>query len=195
MTDANVVQLLSLEDHVFKVTKLFKGVKDAFDKLEATRIVCGKELLALRARIEAGEAGEIDWWVWYGEHFARSRRDAEKVMALASAGDPEAAHEAEKAASRERKREERAPTSKPVQRAVSGGHAAQKNAVKSKDVSATAAAKPAALQLLENEEPMIREYLIEAALTATEPLSIEESARFIARYKQQYRAKFHGAVK
>ena len=192
---SNVVPLLSLEDHIFKITKLFEGVMNAHGKLVSARVACGKELLALRVRIEGGEAGKVEWWEWYGERFARSRRDAEKVMALAAAEDPEAAHEAAKAVDRERKREERAPTSKPVQRTVSGGHAAGKNADKSKPTP-RAAATPAALKLPEEDaEPVIRDALIEAALAATLLLSIEESARFIALYKQQYRSKFHGVVR
>jgi hypothetical protein len=68
-------------------------------KAESCRLYAGKLLLALRQRIEAGEAGEgVNWWEWYESKFVRSRKDAEKVMRLASAEDFEAAEAKEKAA-------------------------------------------------------------------------------------------------
>jgi hypothetical protein len=50
-------------------------------------------LIALRSRIEAGEEGpDVDWWPWYKAKFPeRSRKDAEKCMAVAKAEDPDAA--------------------------------------------------------------------------------------------------------
>ena len=57
----------------------------------------------LRARVDAGEAGKgMKWWSWYGEHFQnRSRRDAERVMGLASSDDPQAAADEERTKARE----------------------------------------------------------------------------------------------
>jgi hypothetical protein len=71
------------------------------------RIRAGQLLLAPRERIEAGEAGDIQWWTWYRRNIARSRRDGNKVMKLARAADPEAAAEAECAKNREAKSRER----------------------------------------------------------------------------------------
>jgi hypothetical protein len=44
----------------------------------------------------------VKWWSWYGEHFPdRSRRDAERVMRLASSDDPQAAADEERTRARE----------------------------------------------------------------------------------------------
>jgi hypothetical protein len=64
--------------------KLAEAITHETQALSA-RIEAGKMLPDLRKRIEAGEAGEVSWWEWYGKHFARSRRDAQRVMALAGA--------------------------------------------------------------------------------------------------------------
>jgi hypothetical protein len=61
------------------------------------RLYAGLVLVELRRRVEAGEAGEVTWWAWYKEHFTRSRKDAEKLLKLAGAEDPEAAAEAARA--------------------------------------------------------------------------------------------------
>jgi hypothetical protein len=66
----------------------------------SARIAAGDALNELRERVEAGEAGELKWWDWYETRFRRSRRDAEKVMALAAAPDPQGAHAKEKDANR-----------------------------------------------------------------------------------------------
>ena len=66
-------------------------------------ISAGKQLVELQARVDAGEAGKgVKWWSWYGEHFPdRSRRDAERVMRLASSDDPQAAADEERTKARE----------------------------------------------------------------------------------------------
>jgi hypothetical protein len=44
----------------------------------------------------------VKWWSWYAENFKnRSRRDAQRVMALASADDPEKAAEEERTKARD----------------------------------------------------------------------------------------------
>jgi hypothetical protein len=69
------------------------------------RIRAAARLNDLRKRIEDGEAGEgVNWWEWYESKFVRSRKDAEKVMALARSDDPEGAIEQERAKQRERDR-------------------------------------------------------------------------------------------
>jgi hypothetical protein len=40
---------------------------------------------ALRARIEAGECGDVDWWEWFDANVRHSRKDAEKLMRIAEA--------------------------------------------------------------------------------------------------------------
>lgn len=82
------------------------------------RLEAGQLLLALRKRIEDGEAGaewKEKWWSWYGwQGFSRPRRDASKVMKMAAADDPEAAHADEKAAARKGMRRLRAGPNKNV---------------------------------------------------------------------------------
>jgi hypothetical protein len=69
------------------------------NKAVTCRVEAGRLLIALRVRVEA--QGK-DWWPWFREAaFVRSRRDAEKVMALALDRDPHAAVEEE----REKRRE------------------------------------------------------------------------------------------
>jgi hypothetical protein len=100
---------LSLEQAVQAIHEKFEVARRAERRAYATRIVVGQMLIALRKRIEAGEAGEgVNWWKWYQDNFARTRRDAERVMALARADDPEAAHEAAKAETREAVQKHRA---------------------------------------------------------------------------------------
>ena len=62
------------------------------------RVEVGMRLLALRKRIEAGEAGKgTQWWPWVRDYICtRTKRDMEKCMALARAEDPQAAAEMER---------------------------------------------------------------------------------------------------
>src|SRR5262249_28421105 len=97
-----------LEDAVSEIHKQFAEADASKRKAENCRVYAGKLLIALRARIEAGEAGEgVNWWVWYEKNFVRSRRDAERVMKLASADDPMTALEGERKATREAVRRHR----------------------------------------------------------------------------------------
>ncbi len=74
-------------------------INELLNQADATRLDAGRKFLALRARVEAGEVGSgAKWWEFYGKHFTRSRKDAEKLMRLAQSDDPEAAIEAEKRA-------------------------------------------------------------------------------------------------
>jgi hypothetical protein len=92
-----VTPFISLDAAVLRIHQKWQRVVDTEQKARSARVECGMELLALRARIEGGEAGEISWWSYYEQKFTRSRADAEKVMAIASAENPQAAHEAAKA--------------------------------------------------------------------------------------------------
>lgn len=72
------------------------------------RLDAGRMMNTLRARVE-NDGG--NWWKWYGDHFAYTRRYAEKLLALANAENPVAAQQKEsernrasKAAQRERVR-------------------------------------------------------------------------------------------
>jgi hypothetical protein len=177
---AEVIRQISIDDLVFRAHKQFETVVSTQSKFFNARIECGRTLLELRQRIEAGEAGNIAWWAWYGEKFARSRRDAERVMDLASAENPVAAYEQEKAETRERVRAVR------EQKGPALAYSTPKN------TPAESKVQPKLTVVQPDEERMLREYLIVAALAATEPLSIEESNTFLVRFRQQYRGKFYG---
>jgi hypothetical protein len=92
-----IAPFVSLDEAVLRIHRKWERVVDAEHRTQTARIECGMELVALRARIEAGEAGAITWWSYYEQKFTRSRADAEKVMAIASAANPQQAHEAAKA--------------------------------------------------------------------------------------------------
>ena len=99
-----------MSEHQETITQVLKRAVASFDKMDAYgkklddhRITLGVLLNDLRARVGAGEAGKgVKWWSWYGEHFQnRSRRDAERVMRLASSDDPQAAADEERTKARE----------------------------------------------------------------------------------------------
>ena len=99
-----------MSEHQGTITQVLKRAVASFDKMDAYgkklddhRITLGVLLNDLRARVDAGEAGKgVKWWSWYGEHFPdRSRRDAERVMRLASSDDPQAAADEERSRARE----------------------------------------------------------------------------------------------
>jgi hypothetical protein len=95
----------TIDQMITEIHRQFASAQDAEKKTYRSRIRAGELLNDLRSRIEAGEAGEgVKWWEWYESKFVRSRKDAEKVMALAWSDDPEAKHEEIKAKDRERKR-------------------------------------------------------------------------------------------
>jgi hypothetical protein len=99
-----------MSEHQETITQVLKRAVASFDKMDAYgkklddhRITLGVLLNDLRARVGAGEAGKgVKWWSWYGGHFEnRSRRDAERVMRLASSDDPQAAADEERTKARE----------------------------------------------------------------------------------------------
>ena len=68
------------------------------------RLDAGRMLVELRTRVEArGDS----WWKWHGKNFARSRRDTERLMALALADNPEAAAQEYRDRDAERQRRKR----------------------------------------------------------------------------------------
>ena len=92
----------NLKQVVARIEASFAKIETYGKKVDDFRISAGKQLVELKARIDAGEAGKnVKWWAWYAENFKnRSRRDASKVMALARSDDPEAAAEEERAKNR-----------------------------------------------------------------------------------------------
>lgn len=71
------------------------------------QLQAGWRLLALRERVEAGEAGQISWWDYFDTQFTghiKSRKYAERLMKWARADDPDAAREVDMAANRQRNR-------------------------------------------------------------------------------------------
>jgi hypothetical protein len=108
---AQVVNLrdFTIERMVNEVHKNFASEREAGNRADRARIRAGQLLLALRERIEAGEVGPgVEWWDWYGANITRTRRDANKVMKLARAADPEAAAETERTEARDRMAKHRA---------------------------------------------------------------------------------------
>ena len=93
----------TLKQVVARIEASFVKIESYGKKVDNFRISAGKQLVELQARIEAGEAGKgVKWWSWYAENFkSRTKRDAQKVMALAKADDPEAAAEEERTKARE----------------------------------------------------------------------------------------------
>jgi hypothetical protein len=75
----------SADELVLLAHKLFDVIEKAERKVNEKRVEAGRVLLELRQQIEADG---LRWWSYYGEHFARSRSDAERLMAIASAENP-----------------------------------------------------------------------------------------------------------
>jgi hypothetical protein len=108
---ATVIPITTLDQAVEAIHKKFQEENDSARKAQRSRVACGQMLLALRKRIEDGDAGAEwvdDWWGWYKKKFVRSRRDAEKVMKLARAADPDAAAEQDREKDRQQKQRHRA---------------------------------------------------------------------------------------
>ena len=184
-----VVPQISIDDLVYRAHHQWEtGEKEweaAKKKAAGNRIAVGKTLLELKTRIEAGEVGQVRWWDWYGTRFARSRRDAERVMELASAPDPVAAHEVEKMADRERVRASRAAAAENVRQKVpnsptkSNGDFGGQNSARPKLQVVDPAPEP--------ERPALREELIEQALDLVRQMTTAERLAFVTKLKKVYR--------
>ena len=113
MTDVSqVVPFHSIDQLVQSAHKNWNAIDITIDsarsKVGALRIRTGQILLELRARVDAGEIGEIaTWWERYAK-FTRSRRDAERLMEIASAEDPQAAYQTAKDRNADQQRASRA---------------------------------------------------------------------------------------
>ena len=93
MSDAKLAPVRSIDEEVHFVHKKWDACDRAITKAKDTRLEAAMALRALRERIESGDAGDqaaIDWWGWYADNFARSRSDAEKMLAIAGHVDPPA---------------------------------------------------------------------------------------------------------
>jgi hypothetical protein len=81
------------------------------------QLQAGWRLLALRERVEAGEAGDIGWWEYFDTQFTghiKSRKYAEKLMRWAKSDDPEAARDVDMQKESERQKAARAVASEPI---------------------------------------------------------------------------------
>ena len=106
----------SISELVVEINKRIYDSNSAKNRCNKLRLKAGQLLLQLRQRIEAGEEGDIAWWEWFGNLgsngqaaiLLRGRKDAERLMRIASAEDPEQALEDERAKAREGMRRLRA---------------------------------------------------------------------------------------
>ena len=69
-------------------------------KAQSHRVQAGKMLLEAKRLLNASGSNR-SWREWCAEHIERSERDIRRLVAIAKAADPEAAHEAEKAKTRD----------------------------------------------------------------------------------------------
>jgi hypothetical protein len=88
----------SISEMVVQINAAIYDANAAEARCTKLRLKAGQLLLQLRARIESGEEGDVAWWDWFENlgnngHPAliRSRKDAERLMRIASAEDPEQA--------------------------------------------------------------------------------------------------------
>jgi hypothetical protein len=84
-----------------KINALFDKAAKADEKAESYRISAGLELARARARVDAGEVGQITWTAWCADNIKRSEGDIRKVLAIASAADPAKAAAVERQRNRE----------------------------------------------------------------------------------------------
>jgi hypothetical protein len=84
-----------------KINALFDKAAKADEKAESYRISAGLELARARARVDAGEVGQITWTAWCADNIKRSEGDIRKVLAIASAADPAQAAAVERQRNRE----------------------------------------------------------------------------------------------
>jgi hypothetical protein len=78
MTHKLDAAVTAIRRHMYEVTRHRTSMNEHM-------LAAGAQLLALRARIEAGECGDVDWWEWFDANVRHSRKDAEKLMRIAEA--------------------------------------------------------------------------------------------------------------
>jgi hypothetical protein len=91
-----IVPHLTMRHLVLDIRKDFQRTAEAHGKFKAERLRLARDLFEARARVEGGEEGDIDWWVWFEKTFTQSRSDAERLLAIAAAENPEGAYAAAK---------------------------------------------------------------------------------------------------
>jgi hypothetical protein len=91
---AKLHKVVSLNERATAINKLF-------EERDTNRAVLGHELLEAQKQVNA-ELGRGHWEEWCAANVKRSQKDIQKIMGIAASPDPIAAHEAEKAATRER---------------------------------------------------------------------------------------------
>jgi hypothetical protein len=94
----------TLSERAQAINWLFTEVDAARRKTACRRFELGSELIRAQAVVRK-ELGPGQWEAWCRGNIHRSQGDIQKVMKLALARDPMAAHEAEKAASRNQRAE------------------------------------------------------------------------------------------
>jgi hypothetical protein len=101
LTDEHGGALDPLPTVADKINALFDKAAKADEKAESYRISAGLELARARARVDAGEVGQITWTAWCADNIKRSEGDIRKVLAIASAADPAKAAAVERQRNRE----------------------------------------------------------------------------------------------
>ena len=76
MTHKLDAAVTAIRRHMYEVTRHRASMNEHM-------LAAGAQLLALRARIEAGECGDVVWWEWFDANVRHSRKDAEKLMQIA----------------------------------------------------------------------------------------------------------------
>lgn len=102
-----IVQQQPIQSVVVEIRGHLYDAKTAEARRDKFRLQAGQKLLGLRKRVEDGEAGCVSWWEWFETQDLGSRTNAEKLMRIASADDPEGALAAEQERERDVKRRQR----------------------------------------------------------------------------------------
>jgi hypothetical protein len=175
----NVVKLRAFDEVVRLTHRKFDQVDEAHRKASTARLECGLLLLELRQRVQAGEIGDLaTWWEWYGDNFTRSRSDAERLIAIAAAENPQQAYQTEKERVRVAVHKHR--SFKPAPVAVP----CYSNMEKIEEVSKPSLKIVAPTPL---PKPEINKAQIEAMIAEFIELSRPEKLEFVRRLRQVYR--------
>jgi hypothetical protein len=169
MTQLKLVR--TIDELVLAAHKKWEWIDGVKTKYHSARAELAVTLLELRQRVEAGECGQVTWWEWYGDHFTRSRGDAEKLLAIASADEPLAAYIAAKASDAERSQKYRDQKKLPSDR--QRGNSTTQSKPKFTVVSAP-----------DPEPDEIREELIDQAMDIVKMLTLQERLRFFAKLRK-----------
>jgi hypothetical protein len=108
----NVVRIIDeLRDRTLsKWNEIDSVIERAQSKVKSLWLETGRLLLQLKQCVDAGEVGELAiWWEWYADNFpkGRSQSDAQRLIAMASAPDPETAEQEARAKNRQHQKTHR----------------------------------------------------------------------------------------